>query len=501
MKPGKNYITLRYFTTACYILFFILFTSEFSRAQTCTGSLGDPVVNITFGAGPAASSPLPPGVTSYTYTTNPCPGDGFYNIGSRSPGCFSNTWHSVTQDHTPNDSDGNMMFVNASVEPGDFYTQKVTGLCGGTTYEFSAWILNFLKASSCNGTGIDPNITFTIENSSGVELQSYNTQAIAETPNPQWKPFGFYFKTPPGVEEVIIRMTNNSEGGCGNDLALDDITFRACGPTVMTQSQVSSATKKLCEGEKGTILLDAQISEGYTTPMFQWQIDRNDEQGWKDIVGAKQKSYTVNIPVVNKEGYQFRLAVAEGLNINLPNCRVYSDVFLAEVSKSPTVDAGKDLVMIEGKSVTLNGSAEGDSFIYFWTPSSFLDNPNILNPVASPTEDIIYTLNVISSDSCNNSAMDQVFIRVLKKLVVPNTFTPNADLVNDYWEIEALDSYPQAQIKVFNRYGQTVFKSQGYAQQWDGIFKGNPLPAGIYYYVIDLKIDGKIFKGSVSIIR
>jgi gliding motility-associated-like protein len=124
-----------------------------------------------------------------------------------------------------------------------------------------------------------------------------------------------------------------------------------------------------------------------------------------------------------------------------------------------------------------------------------------LNPVASPTKDIPYVLNVISSDSCNNSAIDTVFIRVLKKLVIPNTFTPNADMVNDYWKIEALDSYTQAQIRIFNRYGQIVFTSQGYEEPWDGNFNGKPLPVGVYYYSIDLKTNNLLRKGSVSILR
>ncbi|NEU07586.1 gliding motility-associated C-terminal domain-containing protein [Flavihumibacter sp. R14] len=490
---------MRFLTLFFLALLPILFSSPEGKAQTCNGSLGDPVVNITFGAGAAAALPLPPGVTSYRYTSISCPDDGLYTMTSQMSPCFNNTWHNVPEDHTPNDISGNMMLINASYDPSDFYIQRVGGLCGGTTYEFAAWVVNVLRG---NGNTIKPNLTFNIESTSGTILGTYNTGDIPETPSATWKQHGFFFTTLPGVEEVVIRLTNNAPGGIGNDLALDDITFRACGPTITAESQPFSGNNNLlCEGEIGTVQLDADISAGYISPSFQWQMNSLDGTGWKDIVGATQASYTLEIPIVNREGYRFRLAVAEGININSPNCRVVSDSLFTEVKAKPTADAGEDRVVMEGQSITLNGKVTGDNLTYFWSPGYYLDNPDILNPVSSPTEDVTYTLNVMSDDGCSSTAVDEVSIRVLKKLVVPNAFTPNADMVNDFWSIAALETYPDARIRVFNRYGQIVFQSVGYTQQWDGSFKGEPLPTGVYYYVIDLKTDSQPVKGSVTIIR
>ena len=178
---------------AAFLFLFPLINYTAGKAQICEGSLGDPVVNITFGAGSAFTLPLDANVTTYRYFSGLCPDDGFYNIASQSLGCFGGSWHNVVQDHTPNDMNGNMMLVNASLQPGDFYTQKVTGLCGGTTYEFAAFILNILKNNACNLSGIDPIITFTIENLSGEIIRTYTTGNIAETENPEWKQFGFFF--------------------------------------------------------------------------------------------------------------------------------------------------------------------------------------------------------------------------------------------------------------------------------------------------------------------
>jgi hypothetical protein len=77
--------------------------------------------------------------------------------------CFNGTWHTLPEDHTPNDAGGYFMLVNASFIPGDFLVDTVSGLCTHTTYEFAAWVANVLKPGGFCGNGIDPNLTFSIE--------------------------------------------------------------------------------------------------------------------------------------------------------------------------------------------------------------------------------------------------------------------------------------------------------------------------------------------------
>src|SRR5690349_210843 len=125
-----------------------------SRAQLCTGSLGDPVIHITFGSGNNPGPPLRAATTYYTYVSTDCPNDGSYTVRNSTSGCFGSTWYDVLLDHTPNDTNGYFMLVNASYQPGDFYVDTVKGLCGSTTYEFAAWIMNVLRPSACGFNGI-----------------------------------------------------------------------------------------------------------------------------------------------------------------------------------------------------------------------------------------------------------------------------------------------------------------------------------------------------------
>jgi gliding motility-associated-like protein len=170
------------------------------------------------------------------------------------------------------------------------------------------------------------------------------------------------------------------------------------------------------------------------------------------------------------------------------------------VNKNATAEAGTDHKIITGQSIILNGKVSGDDVTYFWTPSDYLDNPTKLNPIATPTEDIAYTLNAISNLGCTSST-DEVFIRVYPKVVIPNTFSPNGDNVNDTWNIPAASSFPNPIVKVTNRYGQLVYQSTGTFKPWDGKMNGKDLPPAVYYYSIYLNEDFKTYTGWVMLMR
>jgi gliding motility-associated-like protein len=85
--------------------------------------------------------------------------------------------------------------------------------------------------------------------------------------------------------------------------------------------------------------------------------------------------------------------------------------------------------------------------------------------------------------------------------VFSNAFSPNGDGINDYWRLDFLRDYPNATIQVMNRLGHVVFSSIGYNQPWDGRYKGEILPVGTYYYIINLKNGMPPIIGSITIIR
>lgn len=464
-----------------------------SAAQVCSGSFGEPVVNLTFGtrAVPPASVS-----TNYTYTANGCPSDGSYTIASATSGCFGGNWHAVAQDHTDGDTDGNMMLINASNTPGEFFREAINDLCAGTTYEFAAYVMNVHKPASASFS--KPDLTFIIESVGGTELSRYSTGVIPETVTPEWVKHGMVFTTPAGISQIVLKIVNNAPGGNGNDLALDDITFRACGPTITPSINGSLNAVAICEGANGSVVLNATVSPGYVTPAYQWQVNINNS-GWQDIAGGNSMFYTASITAADAGGYQYRLTVAESSNIASVRCRSVSQAMGVNVITRPVVNAGPDRVTFSGRPVQLEGNGSGNSITYLWTPATYLDDPSKPNPIATPTEDMVYTLQV--TNGCNVMVSDEVSVRVYQQIFIPNSFTPNGDSVNDVWNIAGLITYPECSVKIFNRYGDVIYSGKGYDSPWDGRYKGADLPQGVYYYIIDLNNGESPYRGAINIIR
>lgn len=339
-------------------------------AQICQGSLGDPIINITFGAGANPGPRITAASTNYTFVNADCPKDGNYAIRNRTENCFDTTWFTVT-DHT-GDPNGYFMLVNASYAPGDFYLDTVRGLCPGTTYEFASWVINVKKPVLCYGATqiIDPNITFRIERMDGTLIQSYNTNSISASTPPQWRQYGFFFTTPAGVSDVILRMVNNAPGGCGNDLGLDDITFRPCGPQINSSIVGSNSTSDtLCGGASKTYTFTAQSSPGYVNPTYQWQ--KNTNGSWTDIPGSTSTTYTETFDSNALPGdHLYRVNTAESGNIGSAKCRVSSQVLSVYVTEIPELNISSNSPVCESATIQLSAITPESSVS--WTgPAAF----------------------------------------------------------------------------------------------------------------------------------
>jgi gliding motility-associated-like protein len=170
------------------------------------------------------------------------------------------------------------------------------------------------------------------------------------------------------------------------------------------------------------------------------------------------------------------------------------------VNSLPQIKFGnKEVVILLGGQTVINATASGNGLTYKWIPSVGLNRDDILNPIASPTETTTYILYVTTSDGC--VVFEEIKVNVAEFPDIPNTFTPNNDAVNDNWNIKYLETYVNAQISIFNRFGTKVFSSIGYLTPWDGKTNGKDVPVGTYYYIIDPKNGNKNFSGSVTVIR
>ncbi|TDT41847.1 gliding motility-associated-like protein [Maribacter spongiicola] len=316
----------------------------------CGGNSGDPIFTEDFGSGTTDGPALPAGTTTYNFTTG-TPADGDYTISSTTN---YYDWLSI-QDHTPGDSNGKSFIVNASFTAGEFYQRQVTGLCENTTYEFSSWLINLQRSGSCEGNSIPVNVRFQIWDETDTNMLAQgDTGSITAIGTIEWKQYALVFKTEPGQTSVILKMRNNSNGGCGNDLAIDDILFRSCGDNVTVATPANEARLTVCEDQGGVsrTLTATPDSSVFNSHVYQWQ-QSTDQQIWTDIPG--ENSASLNTSAVTATTY-FRTKIAEDIvNVNNDLCNVVSDVFEITVLPIPAAPVSNGVVTIcEGELGTLS---------------------------------------------------------------------------------------------------------------------------------------------------
>jgi gliding motility-associated-like protein len=193
-------------------------------------------------------------------------------------------------------------------------------------------------------------------------------------------------------------------------------------------------------------------------------------------------------------------SVAYVLTTSEPGGCISKDTIFLTVHPEVGIHAGGDTTVAMGQTLTLHAS--GGPFIgYQWLPVTGLDDPSSQSPSLTVTRDITYTVTGETSQGCYES--DSLRIAIASGLIIYSGFTPNNDGYNDQWDIDFVEYYPNIVVMVYDRWGRQVFYSEGYSSEkrWDGTFNGQDLPAGTYYYVVDLKDGSEPLNGPVTIIR
>lgn len=370
------------------ILTVFISTPLVSNAQLCTGTLGENIFEEgNFGSGASNLITSNPNIApGYDYTTNVPPFDGQYVITNNTgawPGLFG-PWLAIRDNSA--DPHGYMMVVNASNEPGLFYEQTISGLCENTLYEFSADIINLIR------TGVpdhhDPNVTFLLD---GEEV--FFTRDIPATNN--WTTYGFTFTTDPNQTTLTLSLRNNAPGGIGNDLALDNITFRACGPETFVAPETDRVF--LCEDGPSLELEAMIIGDQYTDPVIQWQQSADQGLTWQNIDGENETLFT---PFASNSGlFFYRFLLADGINnLDSEKCRVVSNIILLnilpeEIAQSETI--------CEGLTIQVGNSVYFESGLYVDSLLNFLGCDSIVTTTLNVVDGSDFEADILStSPSC-----------------------------------------------------------------------------------------------------
>ena len=412
MNKKKNIPLL----TKQYWIFIVLFcytSNSFGQLGFCTGSSGAPIFYENFGSGTTYGPALPVGVTNYTFVNSGFPQDGQYTVYNRT-NLIPNNWHNSldrTPDNEPDGINGKCLIVNASNTPGQFYRRTVTGLCSNTRFEFSAWLINIYNSASgaCPGSGIPINVTFEIwDETDTILLRSGNTGNIAGTSTPIWNQFGLVFTMPAGQTSVILKMRNNGGGGCGNDLAIDDIMFRACGEnSTIINTSISGNTMTICPNSAITNPNLEVITSGSISHVYQWQ-QSNDNTNFTDITGETSANFS--IPTLTNTTY-YRVKVAQDIaNLNNPFCSTFSDVYSVIINPAPNAPTSNgDQRFCTNQTTSLSVSVlTGETVDWYDSPTNgnlLLANSATYSP---PSIGTYYAETITISSGCRSNTRTAV---------------------------------------------------------------------------------------------
>ena len=220
---------------------------------------------------------------------------------------------------------------------------------------------------------------------------------------------------------------------------------------------------------------------------------------WLDSLGnVVSNADTLEICSNNILIYQYTLQATD------QNC-ISTDEVVVTTNPLPAVEAGANISELYGETVELGGNPTAAvGATVSWSPSTnfySLDDTSSLNPEIELISSQQYFVTVTDTNGC--VSLDSLLVTPIPEIYYGTGFTPNGDGVNDVWEIDRIDDYPNCVVEIYNRWGEQLFRSVGYAQKWDGEYNNKPLPVGTYYYVIELN-DPKFpdpYTGPITIMR
>ncbi len=230
------------------------------------------------------------GVVQYNYQPSGALGLESYII-TNNPSLGNSTWANAI-DHTGGYR-GAMLLVNPSVAPSQFYQKTVTGLCPGSVYNFSAWLMNVntndVFSKDCRSGYQYAGVTFRVVDAANTArvLNEFKTNSVSMmlgSRGPTWQRYGGTFIVPSDVNAVTVFIVNDKPGGCGNDIAIDDIEFSYCSPSIVAKIDGDVDLKEvLCEGAPITLSASYQPTGYFVDPVYQWQMSDDEGRTWIDV--------------------------------------------------------------------------------------------------------------------------------------------------------------------------------------------------------------------------
>ena len=281
--------------------------------------------------------------------------------------------------------------------------------------------------------------------------------------------------TPPAGLTTTFIITATNAAGCSR--------FDTVNILVRSQNTFSiNAPSPICPN--GSAQLNAQGGD-----IYQWSPSSGINSTIPNPIASPATTTTYTVQITDTVCNQIQNLSTQVVVLPVPNVQAFKQ---------------NDIDCVQNTS-RLNASGAVN---YKWTPATSLNDPNIANPIATPTATIQYTVEGTDAAGCKNTDTISVIVDYSVKnglYLMPNAFTPNNDGLNDCFGVKYWGTITEIEFNIYNRWGELVFKTTDPAKCWDGKWKGLLQSSAAFVYWIKAKTpcspEPVFRKGTVMLIR
>lgn len=288
----------------------------------------------------------------------------------------------------------------------------------------------------------------------------------------------------PGNTAGMVTVTASNGCGIGNESALN-VTPITASPLLLAPI---TGTGNICAGETG---LKYSINPGTNASEYIWTVPA----GWNIVAGQ-------GTPAIEVEaGANGGDILVEAVNdcgtsamVSLPVTVMPALAFSGAIRNEGSVCAGLRYSVAPVAGATT----------YEWKlPAGWqiLKGANTASIEVAATAETGTVSVIAHNGGCSSPELKApANAGTALEPEAPNAFSPNQDNVNETWHIKNLENYPDNEVSIINRWGNEVYTTKNYRNNWDG----QNLSPGTYYYVLRVKLCNnleKTYKGFVMIIR
>jgi len=283
-----------------------------------------------------------------------------------------------------------------------------------------------------------------------------------------------------GVEGIVVKHVFNGAGIY--NVGLKGITYSGKTKAIYKDVIVSGVKVNFslspgCQGELSTFLDQSTLTGDYASEYY-WNF--GDETSGSNLVNP---THTYNNPGSYLVIHRVRTSAGCVDSLTKPII----------IDSSPTVNLTftGDTIFAEGDSVI--AQVQGDFEDVLWS------NESTANYIVIKT-----TGNWWVKGFKNNCVTEKIFSTMVREFgltpVAMTIFTPNNDGFNDVWKILNLSKVGRCEVEIFDRWGNKVYSSSDYQNDWNGNYHGKSLGNDTYYYFIHT-LDGQLYKGALNILK